>query len=159
MDFNIYTLGDIDFVYSAFNGIALIFSKYKGSREFMTTAACLAAGHLFFKTTMWLMNPTKNEVPIWNWIVGLIMFSICVVRVDITLESVKTGEVRAVDDIPLFIAVSGTLTTNLSQGLLRDYKQVFDPLAPQDFGATTLDQDMSLGPMVKFVKFIEWGGG
>ncbi|MGV0087337.1 conjugal transfer protein TraG N-terminal domain-containing protein (plasmid) [Rahnella aceris] len=158
MDFNIYTLGDIDFVYSAFNGIALIFSKYKGSREFMTTAACLAAGHLFFKTTMWLMNPTKNEVPIWNWIVGLIMFSICVVRVDITLESVKTGEVRAVDDIPLFIAVSGTLTTNLSQGLLRDYKQVFDPLAPQDFGATTLDQDMSLGPMVKFVKFIEWGG-
>ena len=42
MDFNIYTLGDIEYVWSAFNGIALIFSQYKGVREFMTTAAVLA---------------------------------------------------------------------------------------------------------------------
>ncbi len=37
MDYNIYTLGDIDFVWSAFTGIALIFSQYTGVKEFLTT--------------------------------------------------------------------------------------------------------------------------
>ena len=54
MDFNIYTLGDIEYVWSAFNGIALIFSQYKGVREFMTTAAVLAGLHLFYKSILFL---------------------------------------------------------------------------------------------------------
>lgn len=52
----------------------------------------------------------------------------------------------------------GTVTTNLSQGLLKDYKTAFDPLAPIDFAATTLDDDITLGPMIRFVKFLQWGG-
>lgn len=158
MDFNIYTLGDIDFVWSAFNGIALIFSQYKGVREFMTTAACLAAAHLIYKTIVWIQNPLKNELPVFNFIMGLIIFSMAITRVDVTLESVKTGEVRAVDDVPIFIAATASLTTSLSQGLLRDYKTAFDPLSPPDLSSTTLDDDLTLGPMIKFVKFMRWGG-
>ncbi|NRN29022.1 conjugal transfer protein TraG N-terminal domain-containing protein [Photorhabdus heterorhabditis] len=158
MDFNIYTLGDIDFVWSAFNGIALIFSKYRGVREFMTTAAVLAGLHLFYKSYLWLLNPLKNEIPVFNFILGLIVFSIAVMRVDVTIESVKSGEVRAVNDVPILIAATATLTTNLSQGLLRDYKTAFDPLAPPDLASTTLNDDLTLGPMIKFVKFIQWGG-
>lgn len=50
MDYNIYTLGDIDFVWSAFTGIALIFSQYTGVKEFLTTAAVVAGVSLFYKT-------------------------------------------------------------------------------------------------------------
>lgn len=158
MDYNIYTVGDIEFVWSALNGIALIFSQYTGVKAFLTTAAVLAGASLFYKTWLWLLNPTKAEVPIFSWILGLILFSMAIVRVDVTIESVKSGEVRNVDGIPVFIAAMGTVTTNLSQGLLKDYKTAFDPLAPIDFSATTLDDDITLGPMIRFVKFLRWGG-
>ena len=46
-----------------------------------------------------------------------------------------------------------TVTTNLSRGLLKDYKTAFDPLSPVDLSATTLDDDITLGPMIRFVKF------
>ncbi len=59
MDYNIYTLGDIDFVWSAFTGIALIFSQYTGVKEFLTTAAVVAGVSLFYKTWLWLQAPTK----------------------------------------------------------------------------------------------------
>jgi len=158
MDYNIYTLGDIDFVWSAFNGIALIFSKYTGVKEFMTTAAVLAGVNLFYKTWLWVLNPTKTELPVFSWFLGLILFMMATVRVDVTIESVKSGEVRNVDDIPIFIAATATVTTNLSQGLLKDYKSAFDPLSPVNLSATTLDDDLTLGPMIKFMKFMQWGG-
>lgn len=158
MDYNIYTVGDIEFVWSALTGISLIFSQYTGVKAFLTTAAVLAGASLFYKTWLWLLNPTKTEVPIFSWVLGLILFSMAIVRVDVTIESVKSGEVRNVDGIPVFIAAMGTVTTNLSQGLLKDYKTAFDPLAPIDFAATTLDDDITLGPMIRFVKFLQWGG-
>jgi conjugal transfer mating pair stabilization protein TraG len=158
MDYNIYTLGDIDFVWSAFTGIALIFSKYTGVKEFMTTAAVLSAVNLFYRTWLWLLNPQKTELPVFSWFLGLILFMMAVTRVDVTIESVKSGEVRNVDGIPIFIAATATVTTNLSQGLLKDYKKAFDPLAPVNLSSTTLDDDLTLGPMIKFMKFLQWGG-
>ncbi|HBU9209090.1 TPA: conjugal transfer protein TraG N-terminal domain-containing protein [Citrobacter freundii] len=158
MDYNIYTLGDIDFVWSAFTGIALIFSQYTGVKEFLTTAAVVAGVSLFYKTWLWLQAPTKNELPFFSWFLGLILFMMAMVRVDVTIESVKSGEVRNVDGIPIFIAAMATVTTNLSQGLLKDYKTAFDPLSPVDLSATTLDDDITLGPMIRFVKFLQWGG-
>ncbi|EBG2148375.1 conjugal transfer protein TraG [Salmonella enterica] len=158
MDYNIYTLGDIDFVWSAFNGIALIFSKYTGVKEFMTTAAVLAGVSLFYRTWLWVLNPTKTELPVFSWFLGLVLFMMATVRVDVTIESVKSGEVRNVDGIPIFIAATATMTTNLSQGLLKDYKSAFDPLSPINLAATTLDDDLTLGPMIKFMKYMQWGG-
>ncbi|MBA2805659.1 conjugal transfer protein TraG N-terminal domain-containing protein [Enterobacter hormaechei] len=158
MDYNIYTLGDIDFVWSAFTGIALIFSQYTGVKEFLTTAAVVAGVSLFYKTWLWLQAPTKNELPFFSWFLGFILFMMAMVRVDVTIESVKSGEVRNVDGIPIFIAAMATVTTNLSQGLLKDYKTAFDPLSPVDLSATTLDDDITLGPMIRFVKFLQWGG-
>lgn len=158
MDFNVYTLGDIDFVYSAFNGIALIFSQYQGSKEFMTTAAILAGLSLFWMCYQWLLSPTKNTIPVFHWILGLMIFGGFMTRVDVTLESVKTGEMRNIDGVPIFIAGPATLSTNLFQGLLKDYKAAFDPLSPVNFSSSTLEEDMTLGPMVKLVKYMEWGG-
>ncbi len=50
---------------------------------------------------------------------GLLLYSIAVIKADVTLESVKTGEVRNIDDVPLFIASTGELTTGLLHGSLR----------------------------------------
>ena len=108
MDYNIYTVGDIEFVWSALNGIALIFSQYTGVKAFLTTAAVLAGASLFYKTWLWLLNPTKAEVPIFSWILGLILFSMAIVRVDVTIASVKYREVRKVDSNPVYIAAMGT---------------------------------------------------
>jgi hypothetical protein len=34
---------------------------------------------------------------------GLLFYSIAVIKADVTLESVKTGEVRNIDDVPLLL--------------------------------------------------------
>ena len=81
MDYNIYTVGDIEFVWSRpERGIALIFSQYAGVKAFLTTAAVLAGASLFYKTWLWLLNPTKAEMPIFSWILGLILFSMAIVH-------------------------------------------------------------------------------
>ncbi len=61
---------------------------------------------------------------------GLLFYSIAVIKADVTLESVKTGEVRNIDDVPLFIASTGELTTGLLHGLITDWRAAFDPLTP-----------------------------
>jgi conjugal transfer mating pair stabilization protein TraG len=57
-NFTIYTIGDIDFVYTAFNGIALIFSSH-GSNEWIKFAYAAAIG-LFYKSMKWVLAPTKT---------------------------------------------------------------------------------------------------
>lgn len=58
-NYTIYTIGDIDFVYTAFNGIALIFSSH-GSNEWLRFAAYAAAIGLFYKSLRWVLAPTKR---------------------------------------------------------------------------------------------------
>ncbi|PLO88334.1 conjugal transfer protein TraG [Klebsiella pneumoniae] len=156
-NYTIYTIGDIDFVYTAFNGIALIFSSH-GSNEWLRFAAYAAAIGLFYKSMKWVLAPTKNDVPIFSWIMGLLFYSIAVIKADVTLESVKTGEVRNIDDVPLFIASTGELTTGLLHGLITDWRAAFDPLTPVGQVTDTLDDSLTLGPMTKMVKYMEWGG-
>jgi conjugal transfer mating pair stabilization protein TraG len=57
-NFTIYTIGDIDFVYTAFNGIALIFSSH-GSNEWIKFAAYAAAIGLFYKSMKWVLPRIK----------------------------------------------------------------------------------------------------
>ena len=156
-NFTIYTIGEIDFVYTAFNGIALIFSSH-GSNEWIKFAAYAAAIGLFYKSMKWVLAPNKTDVPIFSWILGLLFYSIAVIKADVTLESVKTGEVRNIDDVPLFIAASGELTTGLLHGLITDWRAAFDPLTPVGQVSDTLDDSLTLGPMTKMVKYMEWGG-
>ncbi|WP_458038530.1 conjugal transfer protein TraG N-terminal domain-containing protein [Klebsiella pneumoniae] len=156
-NFTIYTIGDIDFIYTAFNGIALIFSSH-GSNEWLRFSAYAAAIGLFYKSMKWVLAPTKNDVPIFSWIMGLLFYSIAVIKADVTLESVKTGEVRNIDDVPLFIASTGELTTGLLHGLITDWRAAFDPLTPVGQVTDTLDDSLTLGPMTKMVKYMEWGG-
>ncbi|HIC2030678.1 TPA: conjugal transfer protein TraG N-terminal domain-containing protein [Klebsiella pneumoniae] len=156
-NFTIYTIGEIDFVYTAFNGIALIFSSH-GSNEWIKFAAYAAAIGLFYKSMKWVLAPSKTDVPIFSWIMGLLFYSIAVIKADVTLESVKTGEVRNIDDVPLFIAASGELTTGLLHGLITDWRAAFDPLTPVGQVTDTLDDSLTLGPMTKMVKYMEWGG-
>ena len=156
-NYTIYTIGDIDFVYTAFNGIALIFSSH-GSNEWLRFAAYAAAIGLFYKSMKWVLAPTKNDVPIFSWIMGLLFYSIAVIKADVTLESVKTGEVRNIDDVPVFIASTGELTTGLLHGLITDWRAAFDPLTPVGQVTDTLDDSLTLGPMTKMVKYMEWGG-
>lgn len=58
-NYTIYTIGDIDFVYTAFNGIALIFSTH-GSNEWLRFAAYAAAIGLFINPCGGFLPPQKT---------------------------------------------------------------------------------------------------
>jgi conjugal transfer mating pair stabilization protein TraG len=73
-NFTIYTIGDIDFVYTAFNGIALIFST---TAQMNGSNLLNMLQQLDFSINQCVGTcPTKTDVPIFCWIMGLLFYSI-----------------------------------------------------------------------------------
>ncbi len=87
-NFTIYTISDIDFVYTAFTDRADYF--HSRINEWLRFAEYAAEIGLFINPCGGSL-PHKNEVPIFCWIMGLLFYSIPVIKADVTLESVKTG--------------------------------------------------------------------
>ncbi len=50
------------------------------------------------------------------------------------------------------------LISILLYGLITDWRAAFDPLTPVGQVSDTLDDSLTLGPMTKMVKYMEWGG-
>ncbi len=90
MDYNIYTLGDIDFVWSAFTGIALIFLAARCKRVPDHQPAVVAGVSLFYKTWLWLQADRKMNYRFSPGFWGSVLFMMAMVRVDVTIESVKS---------------------------------------------------------------------
>lgn len=89
MNYNIYAIGNIEFVYAACNGITLMFSS-QGSNEWLRFAAYAATISIFYKTLKWVLTPTKNDIP---------------------SDSILNEEIRTMNDVPVVIAATGIQTT------------------------------------------------
>lgn len=57
-NYTIYTIGDIDFVYTAFNGIALIFSTHGSMNG--SDLLHMQQQLNFYKSLRWVLAPTKT---------------------------------------------------------------------------------------------------
>ncbi|MEX0634762.1 hypothetical protein M8494_34575 (plasmid) [Serratia ureilytica] len=99
-----------------------------GSNEWLRFAAYAAAIELFYKSMKWVLAPTKNDVRS-SRIMGLLFYSIAVIKADVTLESVKTGEVRNIDDVR-YLSRQPVNCSGLLHGLITDWRAAFDPLTP-----------------------------
>ena len=68
-------------------------------------------------------NPTVK--PIETWFIGLLLFMIFLgplSKVDVTIESVHTGNIYTVDDVPAIVGIAGFATSSLMYGLSRAFE-------------------------------------
>jgi len=124
MNYTIYSIGDTEFLFSVLNGIVRIFdTSVSGFASYVAIAS-------FLVLLGGLMGRVFNDkaTPLKDWIFGLIFFFILAgpySKADVQIESVRTGQVWVVDDVPLFAALGGYLTTSLSHLIAQDFQQSF----------------------------------
>lgn len=123
MDFTIYSIGDTAFLYEVVMGLRRMFDfGFSSLHVLVGTTAILSLMVLVVKS--WI-NPNSN--PVLSWFIGLCMFMILcgpLSKVDITIESIRTGDVYYVNDAPGIAAIAAMMTSGL-YGLANDYENSF----------------------------------
>ena len=123
MDFTIYSIGETIFLYEVLMGLRHMFDfGFSQLHVLIGTAALISLMVLVVKG--WI-DPNSN--PILSWFIGLVMFMILcgpMSKVDVTIESVRTGEVYHVQDAPGIAAIAAIMTSGM-YGLATDYEDSF----------------------------------
>lgn len=123
MDFTIYSIGDTAFLYEVVMGLRRMFDfGFSSLHILIGTTALLSLMVLIVKS--WI-NPNSN--PVLSWFIGLCIFMILcgpMSKVDITIESIRTGDVYYVNDAPGIAAIAAMMTSGL-YGLSTDYENAF----------------------------------
>jgi len=123
MDFTIYSIGETAFMYEVLMGLRRMFDFGFSSLHILIGAtALLSLMTLVVKS--WI-NPNSN--PVLSWFIGLCMFMVLCgpfSKVDVVIESVRTGDVYYVNDAPGIAAVIAMMTSGM-YGLSRDYEDSF----------------------------------
>jgi hypothetical protein len=137
MTYSIYSIGNSEFLYQVMNGMVRIFDFSNGGlSSFIAIASMLMLlGGLLGK----IFN--DKATPIKDWIFGLIFFFILsgpFAKADVEIISVRTGVVYTVDDVPLFVALGGYLTTSLTHLLSEEFQQSFAAINPSVNGLEPL---------------------
>lgn len=123
MDFTIYSIGNTEFLYEVIMGLRRMFDFGFSSLHILVGAtALLSLMALVVKS--WI-NPNSN--PVQSWFIGLFMFMLLcgpMSKVDVTIESIRTGQVYYVDDAPGIVAIAAMMTSGM-YGLSKDYEDSF----------------------------------
>ncbi|WP_100916026.1 conjugal transfer protein TraG N-terminal domain-containing protein [Pseudoalteromonas spongiae] len=123
MDFTFYSIGDAAFIYEILMGLRRMFD-YGYSSLHVILGSVAAASILTIVMKSWI-NPKSN--PIQSWFIGLFLFYLFCgpeSKIDVTIESVRTGDVYTVDEVPGFVAVA-SLMSGVMYGLGTDYENSF----------------------------------
>jgi hypothetical protein len=137
MTYSIFSIGNSEFLYQVMNGMVRIFDFSNGGlSSFIAIASMLMLlGGLLGK----IFN--DKATPIKDWIFGLIFFFILsgpFAKADVEIISVRTGVVYTVDNVPLFAALGGYLTTSLTHLLSEEFQQSFAAINPSVNGLEPL---------------------
>lgn len=123
MDFTIYSIGETAFLYEIIMGLRRMFD-YGFSSLHILIGSVAGISLLTLIVKSWI-NPNSN--PVLSWFIGMIMFMILCgpgSKVDVTIESIRTGQVYYVSDAPGIVAIAALMTSGM-YGLSRDYEDSF----------------------------------
>ncbi|MGO3785884.1 MAG: conjugal transfer protein TraG N-terminal domain-containing protein, partial [Pseudoalteromonas prydzensis] len=123
MDFTIYSIGETAFLYEIIMGLRRMFD-YGFSSLHILIGSVAGMSLLTLIVKSWI-NPNSN--PVLSWFIGMIMFMILCgpgSKVDVTIESIRTGQVYYVSDAPGIVAIAALMTSGM-YGLSRDYEDSF----------------------------------
>jgi hypothetical protein len=136
MEFTIITLGDLETFRATLTAIAMLFNP-SNTTDFVGTSdiglgGFAAVGLLIALTVALFKGITTLKFELGELIVVVILYSaLFVPKFDVILEDYYTGDVAAVDDVPLGIALPGAFisgfTTQISETLSTAFKTASSP--------------------------------
>ena len=119
MAYEILSIGDGEMLYSAFQGVAMIFGN--GSLE-----KIIKSGFIIVTVLISLRYLTNQEFPLQHVLVGITVYSaLFVPTATVTIEDVYTGEVRTVANVPLGVAMPMSVVSSMGVKMTEMFETAF----------------------------------
>ena len=124
-NWTIYSIGDSEFLEQILISLVMV----TGSDDFMKAASISALLSIIFIGFSSMMNKGR-EFDLSSVLVGWILFSIMFIpRSTVLIEDTVDGSVRVVDSVPLGVAASGGIISQLGYGLTNIFEQAYSHTA------------------------------
>ncbi len=124
MDFTIYTLSPPSFLEAALNGLA-IFTAGGDFKTMIMIGLLIGVLFTYFKS---IFNGA-DKIGVGEIFVAFLIYMIAFApTARVTIESIKDGEVRVVDNVPLGVAVTGSIISSIGKGTLTIMQDAYDPV-------------------------------
>lgn len=125
---DVYISGNFEIIVAAYNALAMIFSD---GHNIYYGAGILALLMLLISSLMKLTD--DNQKPVHNFFFGLFIFTILggpATKVTVLVESRVTQQVQTIDNVPLLVAISGSIATTLLSRITDDFRTAFQVIQP-----------------------------
>lgn len=125
---DVYISGNFEIIVAAYNALAMIFSD---GHNIYYGAGILSLLMLLISSLMKLTD--ENQKPVHNFFFGLIIFTILggpATKVTVLVESRVTQQVQTIDNVPLLVAISGSIATTLLSRITDDFRTAFQVIQP-----------------------------
>lgn len=131
--YNVYASGNFEMIVGAYNGLAMMVGD---SNTMFVVAMILSLLMLMISALMKTFD--DNQKPVYNFFFGLIMFLAFMSKVTVVVESRVTGQAQSVDNVPLLVAVSGSIATGLFTDMTDDLRTAFSVVTPVSVDGTAM---------------------
>lgn len=130
-EWNIYTIGSVDFLYNVFNAIAMMLNNGTYTDTFRIAALLGVIGVVIASAVSGGKTLSFGQMAV--CIVMYMMFFQVSARTNI--EDVTTGEFKAVDNVPWGLAAPASIISTVGNSITENMEQAFSTPAMTQYGA------------------------
>ncbi len=152
MDFIIYSIGDSQWLFEIINAIAMIFQSD-------TMGSLIRLGLLlgFIAALFQGLMAGGKTIEVQHLLIGIIIFNgFFIPKKDVLIEDVYTGAVVQVDNVPLGVAFTGALFSQIGYKITQLFETAYNPLDP--LGSTPKLQGQSYLESLKVLNGVRRDG-
>ena len=125
--YNIYSIGDGNFLYTVFNAISLMCYGESGSSfssglmRIYSISALLGFLWLLVQNIM-----TQKPLNLGSYILAWIIFTgLFVPKAEVSITDLQTQQVRQLDNVPLIVGVSGNIISSVGKAITNQFENFF----------------------------------
>ncbi|EGT5675316.1 conjugal transfer protein TraG [Cronobacter dublinensis subsp. dublinensis] len=130
-EWNVYTVGSVDFLYNVFNAIAMLFNHGTYSDTFRISALLGVIGIVIASAISGAKTLSFGQMAV--CVVMYMLFFQVSARVN--LEDMTTGEYRAIDNVPWGLAAPASVISTVGYAVTENIEQAFSTPSMTEYGA------------------------
>lgn len=145
-EWNIYTVGDIEFMHNVFNAVAMLMNSGMFSDLFRIGALLGVIGIVISSAIS-----AGKTISFQNMAVCIVMYMLFFqVSARVNIEDVTSGRFRAVDNVPAGLAASASIISTVGYSITEKMEQAFSTPSMTEYGA--LDPLVALSTLYDSMK-------
>ncbi|WP_272570331.1 conjugal transfer protein TraG N-terminal domain-containing protein [Providencia sp. PROV255] len=130
-EWNVYTVGDIEFMHNVFNAIAMLMNSGMFSDLFRIAALLGVIGIVISSAIS-----AGKTISFQNMAVCIVMYMVFFqVSARVNIEDVTSGRFRAVDNVPAGLAASASIISTVGYSITEKMEQAFSTPSMTEYGA------------------------